>query len=91
LCGGQRGFRRAQPIEFVFRVEFGQHLACLDAVADIDRSFDHSPADAKGKSWLVFSPDVPGQHHCFGCFSFGRHHRADGANLRCFDLRVRLT
>src|SRR5262249_48350954 len=63
LRGGKRRFCRAQLVEFVLRVELGQDLARRDPVADIDWSFDHSPADAKGKRRLVFRPDVPRQHH----------------------------
>jgi hypothetical protein len=60
LRGDESRFRRAQLIELVFRVEPSQDLSRLDPVADIDWSFDHSPADAKGKRGLVFSLDVPG-------------------------------
>ena len=60
LRGDESRFRRAQLIELVFRVELGQDLSRLDPVADIDRSFDHSPADAKRKRRLVFGLDVPG-------------------------------
>ena len=81
LRGGEGGFRRAQLIELVLRVEFGKHLSRLDPVADIDRSFDHPPADAKGERRLVFGLDVPGQHHGFAGLRFGSGHGSHGAYL----------
>jgi len=89
--GSERRFRRAQSIELILRVEFGEHLSGLDAVADIDRSFDHPPGDAKGKRRLVFGLDVPGQYHGFAGLSFGSGHRPNGTYFRRFDLRIRLT
>ena len=48
LRGGKSSFRRSQSIELIFWIKFGQHLSRLDPVADIDRSLDHPPGDAKG-------------------------------------------
>ena len=89
LRGNESGFGRAQRIELVLGVELGEHLSRLDAVADIDRSLDHSPADAKCQRRLVFGPDVPGQHNGFPCFSFGGGHGPNRTYLGGLDFRVR--
>ena len=91
LRGGECRFRRAQLIELVLWVEFGQHLSRLNPIADVDRSFNHPPGDAKGKCGLVFGLDVPGQYHGFAGLSFGSRHGPDGTYFGRFDFRVRLT
>ena len=60
LRGNESSFGRAQRIELVLGIKFGQYLPGHDAVTDIYRSFDHPPGDAKGKGWLVFGVDVTG-------------------------------
>src|SRR4029077_11831538 len=90
LRSSESRFGGAQRIELVFRVELGQYLSRLDAIADIDRSVDHSPADAKGKRGVILSLDVASQHYGFAGLSSGRGHRPNGTHLGRCDLGVRL-
>ena len=61
IGGGERGLRRAQPVEFVLRIELGQHLIGLDLVADLALPLDDPSADPEGEIHLVFGPDVAGE------------------------------
>jgi len=80
LRGGESRLRRAQLIELVLRVGFGQHLSRLDPSADVDRSFDHPPGDAKGtddgySAWQVEAAVAKMPVLRRDCQTVGRHER----------------
>ena len=71
LRGSQRRLRRTLGVQLVFRIQFRNHLTWLDPVADIDRPFDHPPADTKREGDFVLGLDVSRQHHRLAGLRFG--------------------
>ena len=78
---GKRRLRRAQRVQFVLRIELGQHLIRLDMVADVGQPFDDAPADAEGERRLVFGLDLSGEDDRVADFALRDRDRAHRARL----------
>ena len=59
LGGGERGLRRAQPVELVLRIELGQHLIGLDLIADLALPLDDPSADRGRRDSPRFRLECP--------------------------------
>ena len=57
------GFGRAQRIVLNLGVEPGDHLACLQDIANIDMPLDHPAIEAKSETDLVLRANLAGQRN----------------------------